>query len=155
MVQIGFSTSNMFLSRMIRLFTKAKYSHCWFLFEHDGKKFIFQADMGGVQIDPYEKFAAKWTNITLITPKQPISLDPAWDLLATNYGYAVLLGDLWVILGTWLKQKWKNPFYDAHSLVCSQFVLDVLRDSRNNYPGLTMDNVSTIVPQVIYDQVTK
>lgn len=95
-----------------------------------------QADMGGVQIDPYEKYAAKWTNITLVTPKQEINMDPAWDLLDTNYGYSVLLGDLWVIIGKWFKQKWRNPFRSAHALVCSQYVLDVLRDPRNSFPGL-------------------
>lgn len=145
----------MLLSKVIRFFTKAKYSHCWFSFEHNGKTYLWQADMGGVQIDPADKFFPEWINITWVPLKQPVSLEPAWDYLADNYGYAVLFGDLWVILGRWFKQKWRNPFHSAHALVCSQFVLDVLRDPRNSYPGLQDLDESGVQPADLYDALTK
>lgn len=147
MVKIGFSTTDMFLSRIIRKVTGAPVSHCWFLFEAHGKQFILQADIGGVRITPYSKWQKKWKIIEIVEPKYEIDLAPAWDVLDENYDYGGLIGNAWVYLGKLFKKKWKNPLDDAHALFCSELVMDVLQT--NNYPGALEFDSSTITPEAI------
>ena len=143
MVKIGFSTTNMFLSRLIRWVTRAKVSHVWFLIEMYGKLFVLQADIGGITITPLSDYDKKWTIIEIVTPKQDIDLAPAWELLGQKYDYAGLLGCAWVYIGRWLKKKWKNPLASGHAMFCSEYIVDVLQaDKYPNTQGLIPSSVS-------------
>lgn len=152
MVQIGFSTTDKILSKVIRKITGAPVSHCWFLFQAHGKEFILQADIGGVRITPYSKWKKKWKIIDIVTPKYPLDLSPAWDVLDENYDYGGLIGNAWVYLGMLFKKKWKNPLENARALFCSELVLDVLQ--ANNYPGSFEFESSTVTPQMIRQLLT-
>lgn len=145
MIQIGFSTTNLFLSRLIRKVTRAKVSHCWFLFDAYGKKFILQADVGGVKITPFDKISKKWVIIDTVKPQYPIDLAPAWDLLDQHYDYGGLIGSIWVYLGRWFKKKWGNPLQDADALFCSELITKVLQ--QQNYPGSDSLEPSTCSPE--------
>lgn len=152
MIQVGFSTTNMFLSKIIRDVTKAKISHCWFVFDMYGKQFVLQADIGGVKIAPYNKASKKWTNIQTVPLKHEIDMAPAWDMLDTDYDYGGLIGNAWVYLGARLGKKWKNPTADSHALFCSEFVIDVLQAVK--YPGAEKYDPETTTPEQILELLT-
>ena len=152
MVKIGFSTTDMLLSRIIRLVTSSKTSHCWFLFEAHGKQFVLQADIGGVRITPYSKWAKKWKIVAIVEPKYKVDLAPAWDMLDENYDYGGLLGNAWVYLGHLFKKKWKNPLNDARSLFCSELAVKVLQAS--NYPGADKLDPAATSPEEVFKLLT-
>lgn len=145
MVKIGFSTTNMLLSRLIRKITGAKVSHCWFVFEAYGKEFVLQADVGGVKITPMGSWISKWTIVQIVSPKVDVDLAPAWDMLSESYDYGGLIGNFWVYVGRWLHKKWKNPLDSGHALFCSEFIVKVLQEAK--YPGAEKFDAAATSPE--------
>lgn len=146
MTRVGFSTSNKLLSRFIRWVTGADVSHVWFLFERDGKDYVFQADMGGIQINDYMLATSKWTIIKIIPLKVDIELP--WDKLGEHYDYGGLIGNFFVYVGRWLKKKWSNPFASAHAMFCSELVAFTLEEKK--YPGADqLGDISRVSPKDI------
>ena len=155
MIKLGFSTSNMFLSEVIRDVTQAEYSHCWFMFEVYGEKLILQADIGGVQIDTWAKATKKWSKIKLVDLPDDFDLRPGLDHLSENYGYIELIGDFWVYLGRWLKKKWKNPFGNTKVQVCSELVTLTLQQQLKPLAGVENFDLTSVSPEDLDNLVTK
>ena len=137
--RIGFSTSKTsWISRIIRWFTRSTASHCFIVY-HDAewtrdRVMESEGGMGGsVRI---VKFNPDNPNIVkLVNPKYDIEvgMDKMVDNLGEVYDYGGLFGMAWVILGRWLRKKWRNPWNSSKALFCSELVAQVLIDS--NYPG--------------------
>lgn len=130
-VRVGFSTSNHFVSRIIRWATKSKVSHTWLLISNSflGVDMVMHATMGGFQMLSYDAFKKKHKVVAILDLETPVDegVKKAIPLLGFGYDYTGLFGAGFVILGRWLKLKWKNPFEDSSKLFCSEIVTFVLR----------------------------
>jgi len=136
--RVGFSTTTMLLSRIIRWFTNSAVSHAWILYfdESFGCDCVFEFDIGGGQVHTYESFQKKNKIVHVWTPKHPIEAGfaKAAPLLDCGYDYLGLLGMIWVQLGAWLKRKWHNPWVSPSRDFCSEGVVRVCQWS--GYPGM-------------------
>lgn len=142
---IGFSTPKMFnpVSWLVRKLTVSKCSHAWFLyydkdFELD---MVMEAHELGFRLLPFEVFKKHNIIVKVVTPKH--SIDEGLKMvgrkfLGSHYDYAGLLGMLWVVMGQFLKRKWKNPFRSSMNVFCSEAVVRAMLMSPG-YANLDLD----------------
>lgn len=135
-ILIGFSTSKVWYSNLIRWATKAKVSHAFLLASFLGKLLVFQEGPLGYSVCTFEKFKKDNEVVALIVPKVSIEegFKKSLAQLGQPYAYLALLGFAFVLFVKLL--GWKlthNPLSSAHSTFCSQRGAQILRDS--HYPG--------------------
>jgi hypothetical protein len=58
MVRLGFSTTDSWLSGVIRYLTASEVSHTFFQFDLFGQDWVLEADVTGVRIIPWSRFIA-------------------------------------------------------------------------------------------------
>lgn len=134
-VVIGFSTSDWWVSRAIRAFSRAPVSHTYICFDSDVGPFgheLFEAAWCGFRLSTRGKLTSGTTKIVREIPvpiegMSALSTCRAW--LETPYDYAGLLGEAWVMLGRWLGQRWQNPWANVHTLFCSEAATKLLQVS--------------------------
>jgi hypothetical protein len=137
-IKIGFSTSNGWLPRIIRFFTRAKVSHTFILMQDAlyGRDMVLEAAWLGFTMRTLDGFIKAGNQVVaLIDPKQPIDagVDQALGWLDTLYDYTGLLGMAVVEIGRYLKRQWHNPSHGPHALFCSEANTKILQLS--GYPG--------------------
>ena len=156
MIQVGFSThKNSLISWVIRKITKSRASHSWILLDEEyfGTKMVFEAvGIGGFRLVTYDFFKSAGNEvIALIDPEVP--LDPgvqeAVKWLGTPYDKPAFFGYFFVLVGRWLKLKWRNPVHSAQSQFCSEAVVRVLLASK--HPGTEDMDPESTTPQDILD----
>lgn len=138
-LRIGFSTSQSWISKVIRWFTKSKFSHAFILIDNEPMlgPCVFQSDNGGIQIITQKSFDFDHNPLQKIVVPQ-MDLFPAIkvcaDLLREDYDYAGLLGMIWVEFW-WraFKAKVSNPLHNANEFFCSAFVVKVMQVAK--WPG--------------------
>lgn len=153
--RVGFSTSKKLISRLIRWFSDSVVSHAWLLyFDVDfGKDMVLESTLEGVRIIPFEAF--KKHNIVkdewLFQPRVDLALgfQKAGEELGSKYDFRGLFGMALVVVGRWLKKRWKNPWQNPRSMFCSEFVASILKWS--HCPGTDYWDVSTITPDDLLD----
>ena len=131
-VKIGFCTSDWWVSRVIRYFTKAKVSHAYLVFDDPGCLFgaqVFEAAWCGFRIST-RSILTRGT--TRIVQEIPVAIDPSAALgvcerwAGTPYDYLGLLGEAVVQVGRLFGKRWRNPFAGAHHMFCSEACVYVL-----------------------------
>jgi hypothetical protein len=159
MVRVGFSTrtKNIF-SRAIRWLTGSKTSHTWLLFDDTffGLPMVMEATEVGFRLLPYDNFKAEGNDIiALIEP--PYALDEgvqqAARWLGERYDFTGILGSVFVLLGRWLKKKWRNPLAGSKSMFCSEAVVRVMQAAK--YPGSDAFDPEATTPQDLLDFFVK
>jgi len=152
-VRVGFSTSNRLVSRVIRLVTKSKVSHVWLLVSDSflGTDMVMHATMGGFQMLGYEAFKKTHKVVAILDLQHPVDegIRKAIPLLGFGYDYTGLFGAGFVIIGRWLKRKWKNPFQAPSKLFCSEIVTFVLQEG--GLPGSESLDQSGSNPEILLD----
>lgn len=130
MVTIGFSTTDEYLQRLIRWFTRSKTSHCWFSTELEGVPVIVHATIGGIKIEP----RVTWEKHNKIVSEFAYSSDisegvkHAFTLLGTKYDYVALLGYIFVIFWKrWFGKKIKNFLASPNAMVCSELLVNLAK----------------------------
>lgn len=154
MIHVGFSTTNQLISRIIRWFTKATVSHCFFVFDLFGKGWVLQSDFFGVVILPLEKFQ-KSNTIIALAPIPELGEDDlarAMQELGGAYDFGGLLGGIFPIIGSWFKRKWKNPWENPSALFCSEFIVVSLQEA--SFPGADQLVASETTPEDLKDFLT-
>lgn len=150
-IRVGFSTSDGWVSRIIRWFTSSKVSHCFFVYyDIDWERdMVLEATSGGFRVVPYSIYEKN--TLFLLTPKFPVAdgFKKALDWLGSGYDYAGLLGMSWVEVGRWLKRKWRNPYRNPKEMFCSEAVVRVLQAA--NYPGTESMDAQSVDPQMLLD----
>lgn len=137
MIQLGFSTTDHLLSKIIRKVTNAKTSHCWLLYTDPvlGGDFVMQAELNGIVLTPWDQFVKKNVVVAVIEPV--VDMKPGLLVLAeylgSMYDFGGLLGGFFVIVSRWLHRKIHNPFDNPHALFCSEAVTVALQAAK--YPG--------------------
>lgn len=137
MILIGFSTvpQNPF-SRLIRAMTGSRVSHAWLLDTEGfhGVEVVIEATDVGFRLIPFDVFKKQNEVVATFTP--PLSLEPgvrvAARWLGERYDFAGLFATSVVLLGRWLKRRWRNPVHSSDALFCSEAVVRVLQAS--GYP---------------------
>lgn len=151
--RIGFSTGNGLLSRIIRWFTDSSVSHAWVLYydlDFD-REMVLESTLEGVRIIPFDVFEKHNKIIKVVTPKHDLKAGFAkvGASLSEQYDFTGLVGMIIVMLGRWLKKKWKNPWVTASAMWCSEMVAWVCKWS--SYPGTELMDPHTTSPQDLYE----
>jgi len=148
-VKVGFSTSKRLLSRLIRFLTKGKASHTWLYIEDSflGVDMVLQADTGGFHLGTFAAFERKHHIVQVIRLEHSVEkgLVAATQWLGASYDYTGLFGSAAVLIGRWLKRKWKNPLNSSKAMFCSEAVVRILQLS--DYPGSELLDPSATTPQ--------
>lgn len=107
MVTIGFSRTNTLLTRILSLFTKLHFRHCWIKYhnQYTGLDMIIDADLTGVIEVPYATVANSWGGITELVP--PDYIDAAYWLAK--------VGSATMSYYDFSKQPWRT-FKNIHKL---------------------------------------
>jgi hypothetical protein len=128
-VWVGFSTTNKFMSRVIRFFTRGRCSHAWIRYWDDTLQqyMVMQAELHGYETIPWKRWRTK---NKLVAAFEPVTL----DLMSGVRFMASFLGAdydlrsaLWVGLTRWLKKRWHRPASSPGSLMCSEAVCRILQ----------------------------
>lgn len=125
----GFSTSNSFLARCIRYFTKSEISHTYIRFYDPflETEFVFHADFPFVLMEDWQLFKIHNKIIhefEIDAPKVKSSIIQNLKMLRTKYHTWHLIYWAWVItFKRWIKKKIKNPLEDPKEIICVDFNL--------------------------------
>jgi len=136
-IRIGVSTPKRWnpLSPLLRWVMGTPYSHIWLLLDDA----LFDVDMvlgterEGFQLIPYERFLRQ-NNVVMVYDPHPdyrldVGLLAVVPLIGEPYDKVGLIGMAWVMLGRWLKRKFRNPLASAYALWCSEVIALVLAKS--------------------------
>lgn len=131
-IRVGFSTTNMWFSRLIRwtLGTKVSHSYIRFYDPFLEMNLIVHADLPGVVIED----AVEFDKVTTVIEEYEIEDERLRFILAKNlkllrrkYDWWNILGWAWVIaFKRWIKKKMRNPVEDPKKLICVQYCLRFL-----------------------------
>jgi hypothetical protein len=152
-IKIGFSSSNSWISRLIRWLTSSDVSHTFLLVTIDGKEFVAEAAFSGFRLILKRNWDKDNRVADLFTPI--VSLDKGWeaveDWLGERYGYEGIFGYMWVVLGRMIKRKWHNPIHESKALFCSEANTKVLQES--GWPGADQLDAASMSPGALRDFV--
>jgi hypothetical protein len=124
-ITVIFTTSGGLLSWLIRKITGGDVSHCAIGTSVHGVPVIIEDTAGGVRIYPRKRWESgrKIVREYSFIPRMEDGLKVAIQRVGDSYDYVGLVGMLWVMLGRWLRKKWRNPLAKAGSAWCSEFVV--------------------------------
>jgi hypothetical protein len=135
-VFIGFSTTAIFLSALIRDLSKAQYSHAWLCHGSQlwGGAWITQADYPTVHSWTFEKATAGWSKL-MVYEISPAFYGDVRSAMATSrrlFEERFDLPGLFFMAVVTLVKKWTrrrigNWLAHPNQLFCSEFVEDVLK----------------------------
>lgn len=133
-ITVGFSTTNGWFSKAIRMFLKAQVSHTYIRF-HDpflAGDLVFHADLPGVVLEDWEVF--KEQNIVveeyeIEDEKLLYLIQKNKRLLKRKYDWGQIWDWAWVILfRKYVQKKLSNPLDDPKKLICVEFCMRFLRE---------------------------
>lgn len=147
MIRVGFSTSPAWYSRLIKDVTKSECSHTFIVADFMGVDLVFEEGTFGFTVRTLADLAAHDTIVEIITPKVPLDVGfvASFKQLGQPYGYLVLLGMAFVMLGRKFGKHWKNPLKSAHSMICSERNATILAAS--GYPHAAMLDAASTSPE--------
>ena len=135
-VFVGFSTTSIFLSDLIRRISDADYSHAWLCHGHElwGGAWITEAEYPTVRALPYEVATAHWSKLMVFeaAPSFFVYLEKAMRENRRLFGKRFDVGGLFgmgmiTLLQKWLPQRWNNLLGHTDQVFCSEFVACVLK----------------------------
>jgi len=156
-VWVGFSTTNLWISRLIRWFTRSKVSHAWIAYDSTelNSVIVLEAHYTFRAI-PYLLFKKQNKVIAEFEIKNgytPAMVVACAKFLGTDYDYTGIFGGIIVSIGRWLKLKWKNPLGNPKAQTCSEAVLRALQAGQ--YPNANEFDPESITPQQLMEFVQK
>lgn len=152
-IRIGFSTSATWHARVVRWMTRSKVSHAFFILENSflGDDLVLEADPPDVHLRALSEFVK--TNRIVKTVEMPetlrVGISQAVRLLGRPYDYRAFFGVGLVVIGRWLRRKWRNPFNARKSLDCIEMIVSVLQLS--GYPGSERLDATQLSPQQLME----
>lgn len=152
-IRVGFSTSTSWHARIVRWFTRSEVSHAFFLLENSflGIDVVLEADPPDVHLRALSEFVKK--NRIVKTVDMPDTLREGLvrsvRLLGRPYDYGAFFGVGLVLMGGWLKKKWKHPLNSRKALDCVEMIVTVLQAS--GYPNAKSLEAAQISPQQLME----
>ncbi len=153
-VQFGFTTSDWFVSRIIRWATRAKVSHAFVILRGtDLGDMVLEAGWDGWRLRPLVTWLTGSTRIVALleAPADRAAAVAAAAQGATKdvgepYDYGGLLGMACVAFGRWLGKKRRNPFRSSTSMFCSDAVVaEILQPA--GWPGADKLDPQSVSPE--------
>ncbi len=153
-VRIGFSTTDAFLSRLIRRMTGSQVSHAFLVYRDVDfeRVMVMEAVGAGFRIVPLDKFEKHNRVVAIVTPRHSIDegLKAAVDWLGEAYDKGGLVGMGLLLLLRTLRlrvRRARNLLANRRTLFCSEAVARACRESR--YPGFHL-HPETTTPQDLF-----
>lgn len=151
---VGFSTTNLCISRAIRWFTQSNYSHAWFEYpDHDmGGRWILEAGASGVARLPLTHATPGWINVqrfALLGGDLWPALRAAAQLCGDKYGFLQASGLGVMTILRRLGWRVRNPFANRRKAVCSELVaiglqaLQLPQTEQWDHESMTPDDLYT------------
>lgn len=128
MIYVGFSTTDLLVSKIIRWFTQSPTSHAWIKFDLHGIPMVLEASLFGIRLVSWEKFQTTEKIVDLFKVSENDSdINKLLPLLGSAYDFGGLFGSVFVIVGRWFKKKWHNPLENSSAVFCSELVVQWLQ----------------------------
>lgn len=139
---IVFTTSNRWLSRLIRWVTRAEVSHVALY----AGKFIVHADVGGVQVESSRAFFAKNRLVEAYREDRctKTCVTHALDMVGARYDYRGFVRIGLARLGV----AFRRPLASPRALVCSELVARTI-------PAFLVFDPENVTPQELLDHCRK
>lgn len=135
-ITIGFSTTNRFISRIIRWITRGKVSHAWIAYDDFtlGLRMVMQAEAWAFEVRPWQRWIQenKWVaEFRFIDGSQHAALRKRARDIGAKYDWAA---GLFAGVASWFKRWLKSGFSFRPSrtpkkLMCSEAVTRFLKDA--------------------------
>lgn len=128
-ITVGFSTTNKWMSAVIRWLTRAPCSHAWLAFDDKtlGMRLVMQAEAWGFEVRTWERWKRENKLVAEFRPiGAPLDISLKWiaTYLGSRYDYtAAFLVGLW----RWLGRGLRGKFNDPTKLMCSEGVIRFLQ----------------------------
>jgi hypothetical protein len=148
MVRIGFSTTNQWISRLIRWVTDAEVSHV-FLIYNDNKldqDMVLDVAFSGYRVLPLDLFARHNTIVHVVEPA--VDLTPGMRVVARWLGRPYDWR-AFVAFSRWFRSLRNNPTENPKAIICTEVVVHALRLS--GYPGSVELDPKGTTPQALLD----
>jgi hypothetical protein len=142
-VRIGFSTSDAWISKVIRWWTRAPVSHVFLIYHSNclGQDMVLDVAFSGFRVLPLELFSRQNTVLHIIEPE--VDLTPGMRVVARWLGKPYDWR-AFVAFNRWFKAFRANPSENPKSIICTEAVIHALRIS--GYPGAACLGPKTTTP---------
>jgi hypothetical protein len=127
-ITVGFSTTNKWISRLIRWVTRGRVSHAWIAFFDPclDMRLVMQAEAWGYEVRPWKRW--KRQNVLVAEFKTDRQLSNSLQWIAKSLGVeydwkAAFFAGLRRWLGRWLRGRFRSP----RKLMCSEAVIRFLQ----------------------------
>jgi hypothetical protein len=164
MLWVVFTRSESLISKIIRWGTKGSYSHALLLWEDPMLGWMrMEADWDGYHVRP-TNLRPRLDGVKVIDRQSiddlsvvAIPLQDTYDSLLRicaqwlghRYDYPAIAGFLVVVLGRWLRKRWRNPLSSPSALFCSEAIALGLKQLK--YPGFRDVVTENTTPQDLFD----
>lgn len=135
-VTVGFSTTNKWISRIIRWVTRGKVSHAWIAYDDYtlGLRMVMQAEAWAFEVRPWQRWIKenKWVaEFKLLGQSPHAALKKRAQDLGQKYDW---MSGFWVGVAAWFKRWLKarfsfRPSRTPKRLMCSEAVVRFLKDA--------------------------
>lgn len=127
-IVIGFSTSEGFISKAIRWFSRSEVSHAWVAFDcaELGLRLIMHATVGGFKLNQWKRWKKGNKVVAQFTCREDLSdgLLKMAKQLDHEYDYLSVIA---MIPRRWLGKLFRNPVRDRKKLHCSEALARLLQ----------------------------
>jgi hypothetical protein len=126
-ITVGFSTTNKFMSRVIRWATGGRVSHAWISFYDKclGTRFVLQAETWGYELRTWSRWNAENILVAEFKPVGDLSGAMLWSLKSLGLRYdwtSAFFAGIRRWLGRWVRGKFSSP----GRLMCAEAVIRFL-----------------------------
>lgn len=153
-VWVGFSTTNLLVSRLIRWVTRSKCSHAWVSFYDTTLQqyMVMQAELHGYEVVPWKRWASKNKLVAAYTPVEAVDLMPDVRFIGQYLGVDYdLRSAVWSGLKRWVRRRWRRPTTSPGSLMCSEAVCRLLQNG--SFACVAGLNPELVSPQELWDRL--
>ena len=126
-ITVGFSTTNKWISRIIRAVTGGTVSHAWISFYDETlqMRLVMQAEAWGFEVRPWHRWLTENKLIAEFRPVKNLTKSLQWiaGSLGVKYDWkSALFAGLWRWFGIWFRGRFSSP----SKMMCSEAVIRFL-----------------------------
>ena len=128
-VSVGFSTTNKWISRVIRWVTRAPCSHAWIAFNIPAleRRFVLQAELWGVELREWDIWQRQNIKVAEFIPiGYDMTTAVRWITQHVGAPYDLRAGFL-AGISRWLKRFVRGKFSSPGRMMCSEVVVRTLQ----------------------------